>query len=441
MLSAGRKLTGCAAVLCLPARPSRLGLHKRSRIRRSGHVSVANMAQRQPAGEGELPRAQAYYVNSAGMPRLFCPLLDARARALLPPAEEPSIAPIPSATTIIVGSPRPSPGWDAVDLRAAPLMNSLARSGTVDRGRAQRARYLGDDARTGRSRSVSRSRSRSPSPAASEPDDSWMSPRLREQLADHADRFGPYAWKHNAQLDGERLAAEFGLPRCDACFEPSWSRAPTNGENIAAELFLRRNANFALFLYEAKAVVDPESYEALVTLMAVSPPDNNHAGGKCVSLLASGLGPGTLPAAHLADIVLAVRHFHAVEAAKNYHRFLSFQISMWSYRKVTFGELAEKAEYFEKYDVRANDALRRLAVKVGNKHGDVDVDTKIDVNVLAAETGLETMSLLTLVILLAGIPGFVVIHPGLEALFSGSRPSWKIVSIPVGGICFGLARK
>ena len=362
---------------------------------------------------------------------------------MLPPAEEPSIAPTPVAVAEFVGSPRPSPGWDAVDLRAAPLMSSLARSGTVDRGRAQRARYLGDEyePRTGRSRSVSRSRSRSPSPAASEPDDSWMSPRLREQLAANADRFGPYAWKHNAQLDDERIAAEYGLSRCDACFEPSWSRAPTNGENIAAELFLRRNASFALFLYEAKAVVDPESYEALVTLMAVSPPDNNHVGGKFVSLLASGLGPGTMPAAHLADIVLAVRHFHAVEAAKNYHRFLSFQISMWSYRKVTFGELAEKAEYFEKYDVRANGALRRLAVKVGNKHGDVDVDTKIDVNVLAAETGLETMSLLTLVILLTGIPGFVVIHPGLEALFSGSRPSWKIVSIPVGGICFGLVQK
>ena len=48
---------------------------------------------------------------------------------------------------------------------AAPITSSLARSGTVDRGRAQRARYLGDDVRTGRSRSVSRSRSRSRSPS------------------------------------------------------------------------------------------------------------------------------------------------------------------------------------------------------------------------------------------------------------------------------------
>ena len=126
---------------------------------------------------------------------------------------------------------------------------------------------------------------------------------------------------------------------------------------------------------------------------------------------------------------------------RSIHRGLSFQINLWSYRKVTFGELAEKAEYFEKYDVRANDALRRLAVKVGNKHGDVDVDTKIDVNVLAAETGLETMSLLTLVILLTGIPGFVVIVPTLQALFSGDNPFWNMLSIPLGGICFGLAKK
>ena len=88
-----------------------------------------------------------------------------------------------------------------------------------------------------------------------------------------------------------------------------------------------------------------------------------------------------------------------------------------------------------------HDALRRLAVEVGNKLGDVDGNTLIDVNVLGAETGPETMSLLTLVILLTGIPGFVVIHPGLEALFSGSNPFWKIVSIPMSGICFGLARK
>ena len=178
-----------------------------------------------------------------------------------------------------------------------------------------------------------------------------------------------------------------------------------------------------------------------MTLVAVSPPDNDHVGGKYVSLLASGLGPGTMPAAQLADIVLAVRHEDAVKEARSIHRSLSFQINMWSYRKVTFGELAKNAECFEKNDVRAHAALRRLAVKVGNKYADVGLDTPLDLDVLAAETGPETMSLLTLVILLTGIPGFVVSSPYLENLFSGDNTFWNIRNIPGDGICFGLARK
>ena len=186
-------------------------------------------------------------------------------------AEGPSAPTWPSG---VRGVPETIAGLGRRLLRAAPLKQSC-RSG-VDRGRAQRARYLDDDARTGRSRSVSRSRSRSPSPAARESRDKpsyWLALGLdagwAEMFAAEAARPDTYAWKRDAQTDSERLAAEFGLSHCDACFEPSWSRAPTNGENIAAELFLRRTADYVLFLYEAKAVVDPESYEALVTLMAV----------------------------------------------------------------------------------------------------------------------------------------------------------------------------
>ena len=359
---------------------------------------------------------------------------------MLPPAEEPSIAPTPVAVAEFVGSPRPSPGWDAVDLRAAPLMSSLARSGTVDRGRAQRARYLGDEyePRTGRSRSVSRSRSRSPSPAAR------LDGRSRPMFPPESDfpDHDPFALWRDDRTNGEKLVAEFGLSRGDARFEPSWSRAPTNGENIAAELFLRRAANDIFSIEKAKAVIDPKTYESLMKLVEATVPESwIHLDGHHVSTLASGMGPETMPAAHLADIVHAVRHEDAVKEARSIHRSLSFQINMWSYRKVTFGELAEKAEYFEKNDVRAHAALRRLAVKVGNKHSEIGLDTKIDVEVLAAGTGPETMSLLTLVILLTGIPGFVVIVPTLQALFSGDNPFWNMLSIPLGGICFGLAKK
>ena len=64
--------------------------------------------------------------------------------------------------------------------------------------------------------------------------------------------------------------------------------------------------------------------------------------------------------------------------------------------------------------------------------------TKIDVNVLGAETGPETMSLLTLVVLLTGIPGFAVSCPTLSNLLLGKNPMWRIT---LGGLCYGLARK
>jgi len=328
-------------------------------------------------------------------------------------------------------------------------MSSLARSGTVDRGRAQRARYLGDDARTGRSRSVSRSRSRSrsPSPAARESRDKpsyWLALGLdaqwAEMLAADAARPSPFAWMHAAQANGEKTAAELGMSCGDARWEPAWSRAPTNGENIAAELVLRRAANDTLWVCDAKAVVDPKTYESLVTLVEATIPTGTLGHLVKVGRLASGLGPETMPAAHLADILLAVRHANTVKAATRIHGDLAHQIFMWHIMgcKVTFGELAKTAKCVEEYGVWAHDALRRLAVEVGNKHGDVDVDTKIDVNVLGAETGPETMSLLTLVILLTGVPGFAISCPTLSDLLLGKNPMWRIT---LGGLCYGLARK
>ena len=42
---------GSHFMLCLPARQSRLSLRKRSGVTRRGHLQVASMAQRLPAGE------------------------------------------------------------------------------------------------------------------------------------------------------------------------------------------------------------------------------------------------------------------------------------------------------------------------------------------------------------------------------------------------------
>ena len=160
--SAGRKLAGCRFVLCLLARLSRLGLHKSSGGTRRGHLSVANMDQKQPnvvnvrngpsrGSSRSISRSRSRSRSrSPSAPRELFHLLSgwlAAPAAPLNPAPWGKLAPAPP------------------PFGAAPSMSSLARSGTVDRGRAQRARYLGDDddARTGRSRSrsVSRSRSRS----------------------------------------------------------------------------------------------------------------------------------------------------------------------------------------------------------------------------------------------------------------------------------------
>jgi len=243
-----------------------------------------------------------------------------------------------------------------------------------------------------------------------------------------------------AQANGEKTAAELGLSRGARC-EPAWSRAPTNGDNIAAELVLHRAASETLYLREAEAVTDCKTFVSLLTLVEATVPESLiDLDGHPVRTLASGLGPGTMPAAHLADILLAVRHANIVKAATRIHGDLAHQIFMWHImgRKVTFGELTETAKCVEEYGVWTHDALRRLAVKVGSKLGDVDVDTKIDVNVLGAETGPETMSLLTLVILLTGVPGFAISCPTLSDLLLGKNPMWRIT---LGGLCYGLARK
>ena len=120
-----------------------MGLRKRSGVTRRGHASIANMDRTQPARERErLGRSRTLDLLRRHVP-------------------EVSIGPMVPVMT--ADSPRPSTGWDAVSLEPAKIMSSLPRSGTIERGRAQRARYLGDDVRTGRSRS----RSVSPSPVVS----------------------------------------------------------------------------------------------------------------------------------------------------------------------------------------------------------------------------------------------------------------------------------
>ena len=161
----GSHLPGCRFVLCLPARQSRLGLHKRSCVTSRDYLQVASMAQRQP---------DVVNVRNGPSRGRSRSISRSRSRSRSPSAARES----PDKPSLWLAAPaaplNPAPWGELAPASspfgAAPSMSSLARSGTVDRGRAQRARYLGDEdePRTGRSRSCSvsrfRSRSRSPSP-------------------------------------------------------------------------------------------------------------------------------------------------------------------------------------------------------------------------------------------------------------------------------------
>ena len=259
----------------------------------------------------------------------------------------------------------------------------------------------------GRSRSVSRSRSRSRSPpAAREPRDDVV-------------------------RDDQRT---------------TWTLAP-NGDQLWGGMVLRRQveSGATVTVREMQAVVGPKTFAALMKLLEASLPDFRESkldDAIPISALAQAVGPDTMAPLCLASILVGVAKASAAQQAVKDKQDAELQLQRLRTigRKVTLDEL-HKAMAMKSFHINTHTAFLDLVEKVGNKHPEIGLDTMIDLDVVAAETGPETMSLLTLVILLTGIPGFVVIHPGLEALFSGSNPFWKLISIPVDGICFGLARK
>ena len=73
-------------------------------------------------------------------------------------------------------------------------------------------------------------------------------------------------------------------------------------------------------------------------------------------------------------------------------------------RKVTLDEL-HKAMAMKSFHINTHTAFLDLVEKVGNKHPEIGLDTMIDLDVVAAETGPETMSLSTLIKLVLANPG------------------------------------
>ena len=244
--------------------------------------------------------------------------------------------------------------------------------------------------RRSRSRSVSRSRSRTRDRSRSRRGDR---PRPMAARARESDIFHTSTWTRTPRAgDGK----------------------PTHGEDIAGELDLRRYAEQSFSVGDMKAVIhDPKTDEALTKLLEKCVPELDGEGGKwyTVHLLAREVGPETMPAAHLASILdkARVARLAPIDARRKEECESTLQHWQTTGRKltVTLGELPNSYRFPFQYHgkVSMHEELLRLAEKVGNKHGDIGLDTPIDVTILAAETGPDTMTWPVLLGLLRGLPG------------------------------------
>ena len=222
----------------------------------------------------------------------------------------------------------------------------------------------------GRSRSVSRSRSRSRSPpsAAREP------PR-------------------DVVIEDQR----------------SWTLAP-HGDQLWGEMLLRRNTEIGatVTLRQMKAVVGPKTDAALMKLLEASHLDFLKISideAIPISTLAQATGPETMAPLCLASILVGVAKASAAQQAAKDKEDAELQLQRLRTegRKVTLDELHKAT--MKSFHVNTHTAFLDLVEKVGNKHPDIGLDTIIDLDMVAAETGPETMSLSTLIKLVLATPG------------------------------------
>ena len=249
----------------------------------------------------------------------------------------------------------------------------------------------------GRSRSISRSRSRSP-PAAREPRDAVVDAVvLRDQR--------------------------------------TWTDA-SNGDQLWGALVLRRLAEegSTVTLRQVKAVVGPQTEAALLKLLEASCLVEFLTSGLDdaipISTLAEFVGPETMAPLCLTSILVEVAKASAAQsAAKDKEDAEShLQTLRKMGQKVTLDELYKNiallrpsgdnasdmkptgclttyAATMKSFHINVHDAFLDLVTKVGNKHPDIGLDTRIDLGVVAAETGPDTMSLSTLIKLVLATPG------------------------------------
>ena len=189
-------------------------------------------------------------------------------------------------------------------------------------------------------------------------------------------------------------------------------------------MLLRRNTEIGatVTLREMKAVVGLATEAALMKLLGACHLDALKIDDAIpISTLAQAVGPETMAPLCLASILVGVANANAAQQAAKDKQDAELQLQRLRAmdRKVTIdylhknlvllrptrdaselkpaGCLTTYAAAMKSFHVNTHTAFLDLVEKVGNKHTDIGLDTIIDVDVLAAETGPETMSLSMLV--------------------------------------------
>jgi len=200
-----------------------------------------------------------------------------------------------------------------------------------------------------RSRSVSRSRSRSASPSA-----------------EREPRGNPYDLPDKSPTNGEEVAAKMGLRHLEKC-----GVAPTLREMTALPL----------------GTVTGELLTKLVKQLEETRGDSVALDEPlAIDALAAEAGPATMPLPLLCNLMMEVLDGGStlpdVRASTPGNKVMQKKLEKLSF-KVTLGELSDAAEG------DTHKMLMQLAEAVGNKYPELSLETPIDLNVLAAETGPE----------------------------------------------------
>ena len=207
-----------------------------------------------------------------------------------------------------------------------------------------------------RSRSVSRSRSRSASPSAG-----------REP------RGNPYDLPDKSPTNGEELAAKMGLRHLKKC-----RVAPTVREMTGVVAYRPAALPLGTVTGELLTKLVKQLEETRGDSVALDEP-------LAIDAWAAEAGPATMPLPLLCNLMMELpAMMDPLQSLPANLEFFLQKLEKLSF-KVTLGELSDAAE------VDTQKLLMQLAEKVGNKHPEIGLDTPLDLNVLAAEMGPETM--------------------------------------------------